>query len=1204
MKPEIKCMVTKSAAFAAALSVANVLATDYTWVGVTGGGDGVTWTDTANWDGGDKFVSSTSNRLIFQNPTANAVISLPSDLSVNSIKFASGCKAMTLTGTTGRKITNTYKSETLTDSTTETGASIFVETTEPIKIDVIQVMTGGRSVGLAQGAHLEILKPIVDNSQKKGRVYFRTLGGSKNSYLKIDYDPTTADYSLDPVEGNFLFKFIGGTNELGGAVCVTAQANPKPIAGESLGMLKLNAGNYPREFSIGGVGCVLKTDGTVALGTNVLVYSRQSTLDFGGATTISGKLHYLYTDNEVIAHTLNFGGNTSIGGDFTIAKYAGTYLFDLASNVRVDFNGQVNVSGATLNQHIPTTSAIHYHGLVRSGNFCDDATEPSSGHRGGEIHLYAGLNPSIFYLRGYNVVCEAANVLPSGNDVRWRYEGQTNCGIVDMNGFDQTVKHLNAIGSFNGLDKNIIKSDKPCTLTINDTYGDAQSANARIAVQGAITIVHGGTETQEFNSRDINTTGDITINSGKIKLSGTTAIYNVKKITIGADGELVLAGTSATPIPVDAVLYLDSAGGGIDATDYQGTALTLSNRVCIDGLLVTNGTYTAANASWLKGGKITVNADYSSAWRQAVNGNWSESDKWSKQPGAGEAAFVDASGADYTVSLTVDNAAMGPLTIGNAGVGTATLAVGANVSWPAWSTVKVGDGGRLLVGSGGVLAYNSYEHNGDNFLLEQGGRLELANDAQVTLATKKTDYSPFSQMGGDVVVGGTSKLTLEGGQLLYFGSGKTILKDSAVLETVTGKDKNGSSLSNVRLYTRSTVLGVTNHIVVQDHASFHPKDDNRSNLDQVIFGYPYGAAAYLFRMDYNSDAYSFFGNQIELGGTWGYAEMNVTAGTVALGNYGIGVGGFHYSGRGTENANVVGVLNVSGGLVDVNAQSYGDTKNRVRGLLLGEGWYNKKTATSDNLFTGYVNLSGGAISNRHGAVILGAGTAKGVWTQTGGEFANTSAQTKGPMILGWLGGEGTYILSNGTVKVTSANVTTYVGGAETNLTPWVLEAQAPSSADAATGLLSLQGGTFTTAGDIVVGQDGNGTIEVGVNGALAARTLELKVAAAGEGKPAHSSALKFKAGATTCGRITLSGAMKSRNDATLEFDLSDWNGSSRLRFLECSGLEGGAVAWGNVAFVGVEKSDFHNAGGTRYVYRQNAKGIVIGKMTGFMVNFR
>ncbi len=1183
------------AALVVASAVFDAIATDYTW---TGAGDGVTWSDTRNWDGGNKFVSSTSNRLIFQNPNADAVISLPGDISVNCIKFAAGCKSMTLTGAAGRTITNTYKSETLTDANTDTGASIFVETTEPIKIDVIQKMTGGRSVGLAQGAHLEILKPIVDNSDKKGRIYFRTLGDSPNSYLKIDYDPTSAAYSLDPKEGGFLFDFVGGTNEISAALCATAQSAPKPIICDLHATLKLGAGSYPRKITAGYDGRVL-TEGAVTFGGGISAASRLTVFDFGGATTISGGIQYTYTGNDTISHTLKFGGDASVGGDVTIAKNAGTYNLDLASGVRVDFSGKVTLTGAGLVHSIPTTSEIHYHDVVSCNSFSDGMSEPAAGHRGGSIHLHAQLQTATFFLRGYNIVCEAANVLPGDRDIRWRWESQANCGIVDMNGFDQTTTHLNAIGSYNGADRNIIKSDTPCTLTINDTFSGADPANARIAVQGAISIVHGGTETQEFNSRDISTTGDITINSGKIKLTGTTAIYSVRRIIIGEDGELVLAGTSSSPIPSNILLYFDGDGGGIDATDYQGSELVISARVLVDGEFVTNGVYTAENATWLKGSKITVNADQAVAWRNAADGDWSESGKWTKTPDAGEAVIIDAAGADYTVSITSDNAAMGPLMIGNE-TGVATLSVGADISWPAWSAVTVNSGGRISVGNGGSLVYNSYEHAaGGNLTLNDGGRLEVSGNGAMTLSTQKDP--PLSQKGGDIVVGGTSKLTLEGDRTLFFGSGKVILKDSAVLETATGKKANGSALNDMRLYTRSTLPGVTNHIIVQDGASVRPRDDSWRNLDQVVFGLPNGSGEYLFRLDYSSSARSYFGHQIELGATWGYAEMNVTAGMVAVAGYGIGVGGFYYDGRTIASASVVGVLNVSGGAVDVNATQYADTKNRVRGLLLGEGWYDKKTASSHNLFTGHVNLSGGVISNRYGVVILGAGAARGVWTQTGGEFVNTSEQSKGPMILGWLGGEGKFILSNGTVNVTSANIATYVGGAETNLTPWVLEDQAPSSADAATGLLSLQGGVFTTAGDVVVGQDGNGTVEVGPNGRLNARSLELMASEAADGKPAHSSLLRFKAGSSSCGRIALTGAMKSRSDARLEFDLSDWDGGTKLVFLSCNGMEGGAVDWENVVLAGVDRAMFTNAGGGRYYLRQDARGVVVGRTSGFSV---
>ena len=1186
-----------AALLAVGLTTGKAWATDYTW---TGGGDGVTWNSTDNWKDGLKFVSSTSNRLVFENPTANAVIVLPGDLSVNSIKFAAGCKSMTLTGAAGRKITNTYKSETLTDATTETGASIFAETTEPVVIDVIQVMTGGRSVGLAQGAHLEITKPIVDNADKKGRVYFRTLGASKNSYLKIDYDPTAETYALDPKEGGFLFKFVGGTNELSAALTATAQTDPKPIVCESVGALKLNAGTYPREitFDSNSSDAMLQTVGAVTFGTNLLVGAKTFTLDFGGVTTLSGALKYTYNGNGS-AQTLKFGANASVVGNVTVTGQGGAYTLDLAEGACVDFLGDVTLTGANLNQPLPVGSRVNYHGTVVCSAFEDDGNgEPGAGHRGGEIHLYKPLSCGTFFVRGYNIVCEAANVLPSGKDIRWRYESQANCAIVDMNGFDQTVTHLNCIGAFTSVNRNYITSAKPCTLTINDTFTEADSTKAQVGVDGAVSVVHIGTQVQEFNSRDINTTGELTINSGKIKLSGSTVIKNVPKITVGADGELVLAGTAAKPISDGTVLCFSSAGGGIDATDYQGTSLTLSNRVYVDGELVPYGTYTEENASWLKGGKITVAAT-AVIWREAVSGSWTDETKWTKLPEAGEKVFVDADGEDYTVSITADNAAMGPLTIGNKS-GLATLSVGAAISWPAWSTVAIDQGGSILVGDGGSLDYCSYDHNGDTFMVLTGGAFELDGAAEVRLATQTGACAPIKQQGGDIVAGGTSKLTFEGAQNVYLGSGKTTLEDSAVLETVTGKDKSGKALNSLRFYTQTTVAGITNHLVMKDQARIQPKDNVNANLDQVIFGYPNSATDGLFRFDYGSAARSFFGNQIELGATWGYAEMNVTAGLVAVGAYGLGVGGFYYDGRSVSDANVVGVLNVAGGAIDIYASAFYGTKNRVRGLLLGEGWYDKKTATSKNLFTGYVNLSDGVISNRYGAVILGAGAAKGVWTQTGGAFVNDAAQTKGPMILGWLGGEGTYILSNGTVNVSSANVTTYVGGAETNLTPWVLEAQAPSSADAARGLLSLQGGTFTTAGDVVVGQDGDGMIEVGANGRLSARSLELKVSAATAEKPAHSSTLKFTAG----GRITLTGAFKSVADAQLEFDLTDWDETTRLRFISCNGLEGTAVDWNNVSFTGVDKSDFSNAGGLKYVFRQTAHGIAVGKASGIAIIIR
>lgn len=207
-----------------------------------------------------------------------------------------------------------------------------------------------------------------------------------------------------------------------------------------------------------------------------------------------------------------------------LVKQGGTYLFDLASGVRVDFTSSVVLTAANVSHHIPTDSSVHYHDMLKCSVVQDDGgSEPAAGHRGGKIHLHAPVTVgSAFYVRGYNVVCEAANVLPSNLDMRWRYEAQSDCAIVDLNGFDQTVTHLNGIGSFNGNDRNIITSAKPCTLTIDDTFSGASSANARIAVQGAITIVHGGTATQEFNSRDVATSGSTRVTCRDASTSPTT----------------------------------------------------------------------------------------------------------------------------------------------------------------------------------------------------------------------------------------------------------------------------------------------------------------------------------------------------------------------------------------------------------------------------------------------------------------------------------------------------------------------------------------------------------------------------------------------------------------------------------------------------------------------------------------------------------
>lgn len=248
------------------------------------------------------------------------------------------------------------------------------------------------------------------------------------------------------------------------------------------------------------------------------------------------------------------------------------------------------------------------------------------------------------------------------------------------------------------------------------------------------------------------------------------------------------------------------------------------------------------------------------------------------------------------------------------------------------------------------------------------------------------------------------------------------------------------------------------------------------------------------------------------GGSIAYGEVNMTGGKLSpqvriRAGYGVQPDSL---GR--------GVIDVSGGLLEVAQE-----------ISLGYS-----SAAADRYAYGTLDLSSGTITN-YGTLLIGyAPGGTGEVFQTGGYSHQVgsyggSALTK----IGWDGGVGSYILSNGTF-LTYQDV--YVGG------------YALDSTQASTGTLEIAGGTFTLSNDdMVVGDFGKGTLTIGPSGALSLNNLTLTN---------DMSTLRFECGPTGVGSVTAAAALNIDPDAKLEVDVSALAVEGDFVLVDCASRSG------------------------------------------------
>ena len=245
-------------------------------------------------------------------------------------------------------------------------------------------------------------------------------------------------------------------------------------------------------------------------------------------------------------------------------------------------------------------------------------------------------------------------------------------------------------------------------------------------------------------------------------------------------------------------------------------------------------------------------------------------------------------------------------------------------------------------------------------------------------------------------------------------------------------------------------------------------------------------------------------------------------------------------------------LTVTGGRLLNSNNTNGD--NTMHGLVVGAG--NCSSLTSPGLFRGILNVQGGSVTNLGHYFGIGLGVGEGDVTQTGGTIHHKPSSGH-QMIVGAWGGTGRYVVSNG---MTTATSDVYVGGITTNLLthkPVTLYTVCPVTNHCAKGLLRVAGGSFATEGTLWLSQDGEGTLEVGLGGAVTAANVTLtNTPAALTGDADLAAKVRFTFGPQGVGTLAATGALTIGPGATLEVDASALENDGRYPLISFGSCEG------------------------------------------------
>lgn len=599
-------------------------------------------------------------------------------------------------------------------------------------------------------------------------------------------------------------------------------------------------------------------------------------------------------------------------------------------------------------------------------------------------------------------------------------------------------------------------------------------------------------------------TGATTIEDGTLEIAAGGSIAASSGLVTAGTAKLAVA--DGETVEVQAITQKTEGSGALDVVCGEGASLKCAALPAgpAPSWLTVNGMAAEVKSDGTLAPNVT-------AWKAATSGAWSVTGNWDNGlPSTAKSAFIDEAG-DYTV--TVEEAAG---TVGSVTLTGGNLAIAADMAVQD-GVLSVG-AGTTLSHTDGTLALDT-SVSGQTVLRMEGGTANLSGGT-ITL-------------GGSSGIGGSGTVNLSGTHAITSANHIQVAADA-------GKT----------LEVASTGTGVR---------SFSAGGEKAFRLGGVA-----GGVTKLSTKRSPDSGYIQYGYSLDVGYRAGLAELTVAGSQYAYFQGG-GNGGASIGTGPAVDAQIAptGVVKVIGGYFTPGGLGFWWTGN-WGGLCVGNGVTVKDGYGSR--VTGILEQSAG-ICTPSGTFGIGIGRADGRVMQTGGTFTYSGSSTWNslptryhPMVVGYAGGDGSYVISNGTATVKNGAI--FVGGCLSEdlgrHTPLSTTYVQSGKADSV-GLLAARGGSFTHtyASGIIVGADGTGRLEVGPAGTLT--TPYLAISNNVSGTLAFELGADGRAGTLVATNLTIAAGAKLVVDARGAKRLRTW---TKLASLENAPV--GAFAAGDV----------------------------------------
>lgn len=1126
------------------------------WTGAAGDGK---WSSESNWDAvpvaGDTIILAAANCPEGADGVPEIEVDVV-DFRTGKLQIPEGAPSFRLKG--NRLNLGGYVEPHAVSADLAYDAASFACAAAGAKVEIATDihLVGRRGFYLGDGTDVTFSGVFTEDSPHSAYVYKQGAASSRFALTgRIDY----AGY-VDEKNGftNVVFHARGGTNAFPVAALGPAGAEFR-ISGVSGSAFAFGEGRGAANVQL------RETD---PFGRYSCSFAGNCTLD--GTFTVAAQMSRL---------ALSADGETVFGGAFRMLRYIGTlglfgensgFAFSHGIEARTVETLLVRLNGGGVAFDGPVTGVQSVRDDV-SGTVDSGAVNPATILIGGRLDA-----PKSIILRWANVVCGVADAFNPNTELTWGWSTSSDRrSVYDLNGCDQTIRSfgVNAAGNLNDL--RFIRSAKPATLTVCPT-NDIVIGKA-VRMTGALTFRYAPAEAVSYELTNFvsTATGDLIVQNGTLRMSGDRstcaavasihvaenatlemcstlqgggALKKVKSIRVASGGSFRVGPDATDPFAGSDALRMDVAS---DATVVLPGSLRVA-LLRVDGSRLPAGRYqakdgtdaTAERLPWLSGGAV-IDVDVGYVWKHSVaSGSWMDAANWDGGvPTASGTAFVLNEGRDYDIRVT-DATEFGDILIRNDGTHTSRISISNGCVLASASGVAIERGGRLEVGAGGGLAFFQRDSLGSNGIkVREGGQFTISGDGSASVFVEAGRWvNPLEMDGGLISVRDDGRLRICGSAVncRYFGTGATTFSDSARL--VVSCKVNEHPV----VFLSPNGTGETLEMNFTGASGIEMGDDGM--LDGLVLGHKKRDSLSIMRR--SGTGVCDLGRSLHIGWTLGSAALYVSGGTVRTnpaGGYGIKVGSAN-SDDGNGAPDVVGRMEVSGGTVEVNTVPWAfDGVNALRGLCVGADL--RQGAAAAGRVEGHVVQSGGLITNVTGCVTIGAGRAEGRFVQTGGAFGSSSAYARAAMLIGFLGGTGEYVMSNG---VATVGTDVYVGGVLTNRVGFCPGVEYPGGHDAV-GRLEVVSGTFSTEKDIVLSADGAGTLEIGHAG----RVLASNVVLSNGTFSAKTSTVRFVFGADGVGRVEASGRMDIAPGSRMEVDLSGYRGEPKcFALIRCTSRAG------------------------------------------------